>query len=151
MKHTSSTSQPPAVVSGLLIALLLLIVESGAWCVIGALFRSDFAPEVGPLVFFLVLSCVLAAYFAPSFLLVACPFLWLARPASTRRLWPICALAALLVAGAASFLNEGLRDTRRDTLFIAALSLLPGGIGAGVVLRRWNLSSPRGDQLQKGG
>jgi hypothetical protein len=149
MRHTSSTSQPPAVLSGLLVALLILTGENGAWTVVGALTKPHFAPEVGPLLGFIIMSFALAAYFVPPFLLLACPFLWLARPASVRRPWPICALAALLVAGTASFLNETLRDSRTDTIFIAALALLPAGIGASVVLRRWRLSSPRGDQLHE--
>jgi hypothetical protein len=145
MTHTSSFSELPAVVAGLLVGLLVLIVETGAWCVIGALFIPHFAPEIGPLAGFLVFSCLFAAYFVPPFLLVACPFLWLARPVSKRRLWPIAALATLLVAGTVFLLSEGLDDRRSDTLFIAGFSLLPAGIGASVVLRRWHLNSPRGE------
>jgi hypothetical protein len=151
MTHASSTSPARGVVVGLLVALLVLTVESGAWTVVGAAVRPHFAPEIGPLAGFVVLSLLLAAYFAPWFLLVACPFLWLARRVSTRRRWPISAVAALLVAGTVYLLSAGLDDRRGDTLFIAGLSLLPAGIGASVVLRRWNLGTPRGDQVHKAG
>jgi hypothetical protein len=143
MTHTSSTSQARGVVFGLLVASIILIVEYGAW----SLVTPHSAPEIGQPATFIVLSLVLAAYFVPSFLLVACPFLWLAGRVSTRRLWPISAVAALLVAGTVFTVSAGLHEPRRETLFIAALSLLPAGIGASVVLRRWNLSSPRGNQI----
>jgi hypothetical protein len=151
MRQTSSTSPARGVVFGLLVALLVLTVECGAWTVVGAAVRPHFAPEIGPLAGFVVFSFVLSAYFAPLFLVVACPFLWLARRVSTRRRWPISAVAALLVAGTVYLLSAGLDDRRSDTLFIAWLSLLPAGIGASVVLRRWNLNSPMGDQVHKAG
>ena len=151
MTKTSSTSAARCVVFGLLVALLVLTVESGAWTVVGAAVRPHFAPEIGPLAGFIVASLALAAYFAPSFLLVACPFLWLARRVSTRRRWPISAVAALLVAGTVSIVSVGLDDPPREMLLFVAFSLLPAGIGANVVLRRWNLSSPRGDQITKAG
>jgi hypothetical protein len=146
MRRTSSTGQTPAVLSGLLVALLVLFVEVAAWSVLGALFRPHFAPELGPLVGFLVFAVLLAAYFVPLFLLVGCPFLWLARMAPLRWRWPISALTALLVAGAVSLVSTGLDDRRSDTVIIAALSLLPTATGASVVLRRWNLSRSPTDQ-----
>jgi hypothetical protein len=147
--HPSSTSRARGVVFGLLVALLVLIVENGAWFVVGTAVVPHFDPEIGPVAAFIVASLALAAYFAPSFLLVAWPFLWLASRVSTTRLWPISAVAALLVAGTVSILSAGLDDPRREMLFIVGFSLLPAGIGASVVLRRWNLSSLRGDQLHK--
>jgi hypothetical protein len=151
MMHTSSTSQARGVVVGLLVALLVLTVETGGWFVYRAAVSPHFAPEIGPLAAFIVASLVLAAYFAPSFLLVAWPLLWLARRVSTRRRWPISAVTALLVAGTVSVLSAELDDPRREMRLIVSFSLLPAGIGASVVLRRWNLSSPRGDQLPKAG
>jgi hypothetical protein len=139
--HTSSISPPAAVVVGLFAAVAVLTVECGAWMVYGALTIPNFAPEIGPIGSFVAFSFLLAAYFAPLFLLVACPFLRLARPLSARRRWPACALAALLVAGSMWLLAEWLHNRPGDTRFIAALSLLPTGIGASVVLRGWNPST----------
>ena len=143
MTHASSTNQALGVVFGLLVATLVLIVEYGAW----SLVTPRYGPEIGPLASFIVLSFVLAAYFVSSFLLVGCPFLWLARPVSARRLWPISAIAALLVAGTVYLLSTAVEDPGRETAFITALSLLPAGFGASVVQRRWNLSRLRGDRL----
>jgi hypothetical protein len=147
MTHPSSPTPARGVVVGLLVALLVLTVEDGIWSVYRAAVSPHFAPEIGPLGGFIVASVALAAYFAPCFLLVACPFLWLARRVLTRRRWPLSAVAALLVAGMVSVLSAGLDDPRREMLLIVGFSLLPAGIGAYVVLRRWNLSSPRGDQI----
>jgi len=147
MTHASSTRQAPGVAVGLLVALLVLIVEEGAGTVVGVLTRPNFAPEIGPLGAFVVFSLVLSAYVAPPFLLVACPFLWLARPDPARKRWPICTLTAVLVAAVVFLVSSGLDDRRSDTLYITAVSLLPAGIGASVVLRCWNAGSPRRDQI----
>jgi hypothetical protein len=89
---------------------------------------------------FAILASALAALFVPAFVIVASPFLWFVRPASTRGVLAVSALAALLVAGAMSILTESVRGPSSDTLFILFVLLLPSGVGANVVLRRWNLS-----------
>lgn len=118
--------------------VLVLTIENGLWSLVGSFAIPRFAPEIGPTGSFIVSSFIASAYFAPAFLLIACPWLSLVRETPPIGWWIATIAAALLVSGTVSVASAAwLHDARGDTAFIVALSLLPAGIGAGVVLRHW--------------
>lgn len=138
MTRSPSTRALRGVPVALLVAWLVLIVENGVWAVVGAAVNPQFAPEIGPVGSFVVISLIHSAYFVPLFLLVACPFLWLVRRRSRTGRWLVASVAVLLVAATSVVVSAAwLHDSRRDTEWIATLSALPAGIGAAVVLRSW--------------
>lgn len=137
---------------GLLAGVLAVLVETGLWSVLGTIINPHFAPEIGPFGVFVVVSVLHSAYFVPPFLLLACPFLWLARRTRSAGRRFAVFTAALIVAGTVYLIFAAQpANSRRDAQLFAGLSVIPAAIGATVILSWWKASDAPGARSDRAG